>query len=216
MLDILMPLQRLTALGMAVLILHHPRKGETIAGQAARGSGALSGYVDIILEMQYYSEGADDDRRRRIQAYSRYQETPRQLVIELTADGTDYRAHGDFQQDEFAASWKLVQAVLEEATCKQTRQQVLDQWPGHLKPPNEVTLWKWLDRAVAQGLLCQDGFGHKNDPFYYWLPGQIEAWRQDPIAKLHLDQQQAMRTVQGLTAGDCLRRLRRDKESGWK
>src|SRR5205085_975835 len=37
MLELLMPLQRLTALGMSVLVLHHPRKGATLAGQAARG-----------------------------------------------------------------------------------------------------------------------------------------------------------------------------------
>jgi hypothetical protein len=40
MLEALLPLQRLTALGLCVLVLHHPRKGEAAPGQAARGSGA--------------------------------------------------------------------------------------------------------------------------------------------------------------------------------
>jgi hypothetical protein len=41
LLECLTPSQRLTAAGMAVLLPHHPHKGKTVAGQAARGSGAL-------------------------------------------------------------------------------------------------------------------------------------------------------------------------------
>jgi hypothetical protein len=48
MLEALLPLQRLTRLGLAVLLLHHPKRGTARDGQAARGSGALTGYVDII------------------------------------------------------------------------------------------------------------------------------------------------------------------------
>jgi hypothetical protein len=32
-------------LGVAVLLLHHPKKGEVLAGQAARGSGALCAHA---------------------------------------------------------------------------------------------------------------------------------------------------------------------------
>src|SRR5262245_48291422 len=38
----LLPLQRLAAEGVSVLLLHHPRKKESAEGQLARGSGALS------------------------------------------------------------------------------------------------------------------------------------------------------------------------------
>jgi RecA-family ATPase len=72
----LLPLQRLTGLGMSVLLLHHPRKGEPPAGQMARGSGALAGFVDILVEMDWYTLGDDADRRRRVRAYSRFEETP--------------------------------------------------------------------------------------------------------------------------------------------
>src|SRR5437879_2901396 len=50
MLKTLQPLDALTARGMSVWISHHPSKGRARRGQAARGSGALSGFVDIILE----------------------------------------------------------------------------------------------------------------------------------------------------------------------
>ena len=68
MLTALLPLQRLTAAGLAVLVLHHPRKRASADGQAARGSGALSGYVDVLIEMHWYEQAADNDRRRRLLA----------------------------------------------------------------------------------------------------------------------------------------------------
>ena len=90
MLDALAPLQRLAAHGLAVLALHHPAKKEQGDGPSGRGSGALLACADILLEMRCYRRPTDDDRRRRIFALSRFNETPRELVIELTADGTDY------------------------------------------------------------------------------------------------------------------------------
>jgi RecA-family ATPase len=65
LLECLTPLQRLTAAGMSVLLPHHPRKGRTLAGQAARGSGALPGFVDVLIEMAYYAQPDDLDRRRQ-------------------------------------------------------------------------------------------------------------------------------------------------------
>ncbi len=94
----LLALQALTKRGVSILILHHPRKGELRAGQAARGSGVLGGYVDILLEMSWYSRPTDPDRRRVIEAYSRHEQTPRRLVIELTAEGTNYLSHGDLRR----------------------------------------------------------------------------------------------------------------------
>jgi hypothetical protein len=36
-----------------VLQVHHPRRGRHEAGQAARGSGALAAFADILLEMNW-------------------------------------------------------------------------------------------------------------------------------------------------------------------
>ncbi len=127
LLAMLMPLQRLTTQGVSILLLHHPRKGDPVAGQAARGSGALCGYADILIEMQCYGHPGDDDRRRCLHAYSRYEETPRHLVIELTADGNDYVCHGDAKAEAFAQNWRLLRAILEEALHKLTQRELLEQ-----------------------------------------------------------------------------------------
>jgi hypothetical protein len=181
MMEVLLSLQRLTALNASVLVLHHPRKGEAPEGQAARGSGALSGFVDILLEMGWYGRPSDDDRRRRLRGYSRHEATPRRRVIELSADGTDYRALEDVPPDDFEEGWQRLHAVLEDAGHKLTRRQVLEEWPPDYPKPEGSTLWRWLDRAVQDGQVLREGTGRKNHPFRYWLEGMEKKWQASPF-----------------------------------
>jgi hypothetical protein len=184
MLEALLPLQRLTSAGLSVLLLHHPRRARSAPGQAARGSGALSGFADILIEMRCYSR-ATADRRRKLRAFSRYPQTPRQLVIELSADGTDYAGLGSFADEEFTATWQRVRDLLETAPIPLTRRQLRRQWPAG-KPPQDSTVYRCLERAAAQGLVRKAGRGTRSDPFRYWLPSKEAAWREDPLAALHL------------------------------
>lgn len=71
LLEALQPLHRLAAEGVAVLLLHHPRKGPSEPGSSARGSGALLGFVDIVLELHRYGRLRTDNRRRQIVGQSR-------------------------------------------------------------------------------------------------------------------------------------------------
>jgi hypothetical protein len=185
MLDALLPLQRLTGLGMAVLLLHHPRKGDTRDGQAARGSGALDAFVDISLEMHHFKRPSDEDRRRVLYGYSRFERTPRNHVMELNPEGTDYRSLGTLADLEFEGTWERLRQIFVSAHARMTQRQVA----GHLAqgdaPPAPVTLWRWLDRAVTRGLLLRAGDGTKASPYRYWLPGQEEQWKDDPLHELH-------------------------------
>jgi hypothetical protein len=178
MLEFLLPLRRLTALGLGVLLLHHPAKAEVAAGLLARGSGVLGSFADIIIEKRWYTRSDDGDRRRRLVAFSRHDDTPRQLVIELNAEGTDYLGHGSFLEEEFADNWKTLRSVLEDAPKKLTRAQVGKRWPSEAEVPGATTLWRWLERAVGQGLVLRDGTGRKSEPFIYWLPGKEEDWKR--------------------------------------
>jgi hypothetical protein len=42
---------------------------------------------------------------------------------------------------------------------------------------------RWLEQAVAQGLIRKDRTGHRNDPFRYWLPANEDRWRQNPTCQ---------------------------------
>ena len=179
LLECLTPLQRLASAGMSVLLPHHPRKGKTLAGQAARGSGALPGFVDVIIEMGYYSHPDDLDRRRRLVAFSRHEQTPRHLLIELQADGADYVVLQTGVEADFGEGWQAVLNILTTSCSKRTRQEMLDDWPADYDKPDSTTLWRWLSRAAAQGVVRQEGTGRPNDPFRYWLPARQEMLRPE-------------------------------------
>jgi hypothetical protein len=181
MLNALRPLQEWSARGLATLLNHHPAKGPTVPGQAARGSGALSAYVDIILEMEALSRQAAD-RRRRLRAFSRHAATPPSLVIAWTADGTDYVQMDESAELDFEHGWPVLQGILAQAERSLTRRAILRRWPETPVAPAKVTLWKWLRRAVQEGRVLQNGRGTRKDPFLYALPGMVEKWQADFLA----------------------------------
>jgi len=183
MLKAIAPLQGLTGQGVSVLINHHPRKGPVVAGQAARGSGALPGSVDILLEMHPVCRRNAKDRRRRLRAHSRYSATPANLVIEWTADGVDYRVLAPSGEPDFENGWPVLQALLENAEDVMTRRAILRAWPDSAAAPAKLTLWKWLSRALEEGQVLQGGEGTRKVPYHYCLPGMFEKW----MAKFNAD-----------------------------
>lgn len=183
-LDTLLPLQSILAEGAAVLVLHHPRKGEPPPGHTARGSGALTSCVDVLLEMTWYGRPDAGDRRRILRGFSRHPATPLQQVIERTADGTDYRSHGDLNDDDFGRGWPVLRGVLEDAPGKLTRREILDLWPEDHPRPDATTLWRWLDRALLDHRVQQSGRGRCGDPYRYWIPGYESRWLQSFLAPL--------------------------------
>jgi hypothetical protein len=186
----LLPLHALTRAGMGVLILHHPGKKETRVGLAARGSTALLGHVDISIDMRR-PRGSPDSRRRRLLALSRFSETPRQLLLELNTDATDYVpvAEDDAGQDDFQAYLTAFQMVLEDAPQKLTRGDILAEWPADFDKPGETTLKRWLSRAVERGLILCEGTGRKTDAFRYWLPATEAKWREQNPFYDHFEKQ---------------------------
>jgi hypothetical protein len=183
--DTLMPLVSLAKLGTAVLLLHHPTKGSPPEGQAARGSGALSGFADIVLEMSYVGPPSAADRRRRLVGLSRFGETTRRLLVQLNETGTDYEClSDDFSDSEFLTNWAHVEKMLEGAKDKLTRKQLLADWLDGQQKPTDMTLWRWLDRAHSLNMVARDGAGCRNTPFRYWLPHKMEEWKKDPLYEI--------------------------------
>ena len=71
----------------------------------------------------------------------------------------------------FGDSWQGVRDVLSAACVKMTRQEILERWPPDYDK-EAMTLWRWLSRAVAQGVMRHAGSGRPPDPFRYWLPAR--------------------------------------------
>jgi hypothetical protein len=98
---------------------------------------------------------------------------------------------GDLAEQEFLRGWLALRLVLTGARGKQTRRDILDEWPPEQERPSDTTLWRWLERAAARQLLRHDGAGHRTEPFRYWLPEKEAVWRSDPVWVL-LEQQRAV------------------------
>jgi hypothetical protein len=169
MMDCLRPLSGLTEQGLCVWLMHHPRKGVSLPGQAARGSGALPGYVDIIVEMEWYRQTADEDRRRRLHGHSRHEETRRHLLMELNREGTEYVAATVTPDAEPGGTGQILMQVLEDGLRQLTQNQILEQWPEDFTRPDRATIHRALQRGVEQGLIRRKGTGRKNDAFQYWV-----------------------------------------------
>jgi hypothetical protein len=151
--------------------------------------------VDINIEMTACAPTNETDRRRRLRSASRFEETPVQRVLALTEEGTDYLVLAEDAEEDFGPHWDALEAVLTAAPHKLTRQQILEEWHDDLPVPPAKTLWRWLGRAVEQGLLCRSGTGHKNDPYLYWLPTQEVRWLQDPLYRLEEERRAALREL---------------------
>jgi hypothetical protein len=192
MLETLMPLQRLTSAGMSVLVLHHPRRIKAAAGQTARGSGALTGFADILIEMHGF-RAPGQDRRRRLEAFSRYPETPRELVIEWTANGSDYLGQGAAREAEFAGHWRALRTILEQAFAPLSRRELRRSWPGQRPEPEKLA--GMLEWAVEQGQVRKAGAGVKANPYRYWLPDREAEMRQDPLVCLLMPEWQGRHEI---------------------
>ncbi len=165
----LTPLRRLTDLGAAVLLNMHPRKSDGAEGTAARGSGALAAFPDILIEMRRMNPTDRRDRRRVLTGLSRYRETPAELVVELSPDETAYTALGDRAEAGGKLRDAKIEAILTADLPGQTVEEILVAWPDEKKPAKR-TLEIALKAGAHSNRWLVGGAGVKGDPLRYRLP----------------------------------------------
>jgi len=161
----LLPLHRFTESGAAVLLLHHPRKGDGAEFQASRGSGALPGFVDIIMEFRRLNPEQADDRRRVIRAIGRFDQTPPEMVIELTDYG--FITAGTRAEVRQGDRLGVIGQILKRHPGELNAEGVLTNWPSDIAKPGERAVRTSLEAGFEQGLWQRTGSGMKGDPFAY-------------------------------------------------
>ena len=155
------PLQEAAAQGLAILIVHHERKGGGQVSDAGRGSTAIGGAADVIISLRR-PDGNPKRSVRLIQALSRFSETPSELLIELTADGyKSLGAPGVAARAQYAAE---ILAVLPHAKRDAlTMEQLLK-----TTKKNRPHLQRMLDALLEEGKIERTGKGRKGHPFAYF------------------------------------------------
>jgi hypothetical protein len=163
----LAPLGALTATGAAVLLLHHPRKGDAGEAQVSRGSGALPAYVDSIVELRRLPSSQADDRRRTLKCYGRFDNMPEEVVVELSETG--YRAVGTVADASRADRIPMIASILIAHPDGLTVDGVADAWSDGdgVARPGKTKLRNELDRGFSEGRWHRAGDGVKGKPHRY-------------------------------------------------
>jgi hypothetical protein len=187
LLTMLQPLQRLAAGGAAVLVLHHPRKQAADAGSAARGSGALLGFVDIILELHRYGKLQSEGCRRKLVGLSRHRETPRLTVYDYDPAAGTFTGLGDPLERRFRENWSALRTILAGRKFAATHHELLTDWPAERDPPSPGVLYDWLSRAFAEGHVRREGKGRRNEPYRWRLPNAAdEYWNRGELPPMEV------------------------------
>jgi putative DNA primase/helicase len=82
------PLLNAAGQGLSVILVTHQRKSDGDHGEAVRGSNALVGAVDVVMELERVPKSKRAAENVRVlRAVSRFSSTPEELYCELTDDG---------------------------------------------------------------------------------------------------------------------------------
>lgn len=156
----MLPIQKARDEGLAVLVIRHERKVGGGVGASGRGSNALSGAVDIILQLKR-PEGSHPVNLRKIEAISRFDEIPAELTVSLT-DGK-YEVLG---KSDAVAVPLAMKRVIECLTAEQPNKlsvKQLEKTTGLAR----TTLQSALEQLESQDRVVRSGNGKKGDPILY-------------------------------------------------
>lgn len=175
--EALRPLHSLNAAGAAVLLVHHSGKGETPAGQAARGSSALNGFADMIVEMR--SE-APAGTRRVLRYFGRYDIAPPEVVLDF--DGREYSVVGTTADARMADRRVIEDQLIPPCAPGVTADEIHRRWPREAKVPrpSQKSIRRDLDVGHREGSLRRDGGGRRGDPFRYYLAAPQDSFPDSP------------------------------------
>ncbi len=158
------PLRDITETGAGLLLVHHPRKGESSNFNASRGSGALPSFVDVIVEMKRMTGDDPKDTRRTLTAIGRHDNIPDEMVIDLTESG--YVLLGDRVQVGKADDADTLEGIIREIGGDAEVEQIRERWPS--KPRiGKGRLANLLKSGSEQGRWRRTGKGVKCDPHRY-------------------------------------------------
>jgi hypothetical protein len=169
--EALMPLH--SVMGDAALALvHHLRKGDGQEATGSRGSGDLVAFVDIILELRRYDAAEHANRRRTITGYSRWEQTPTQLVIELTDGG--YEAVGSRAEVKAEDIAKALALALPEGPPGLSVDELRRSRP-EVTAVRRQDLLAALAMGHADGRWARTGSGVRGSPYRYHKPAATSA-----------------------------------------
>ncbi len=161
----LMPLRAISATGAAVILVHHDRKSGGSNGEGARGSSAIGGFPDALVQLKRYRD-QPGDTRRRLSYVGRFEHAPAEVIIDLTEEG--YRTLGESKAVEGENLMDRIASVLPEEGPGLTVAEVRERVGMGVHRVREV-----LEECLEHGLIDRAGSGRRSDPYRYGKKTQM-------------------------------------------
>lgn len=150
----LVPLFKLTEdNGVALVLVHHFKKDGGNHGRASRGSSALVGHVDNIIEFRRNEDGYP--KQRRLKTMGRFiQET--EIIIELNQNGL-YETKGEPWVVSKKARLNKILSLVKEAPKPMSANDIAVMWNTRIGDITARTIRTYLKELVKGGRLMSAG-----------------------------------------------------------
>lgn len=151
----LIPLNAFLVKNISVMLIHHFRKSGGTEGTATRGGGGLGSRADILLEFTRKEAENVNSTQRVLKSYSRFEETPQELVIELV--NNEYKALGTVNEVSKEAKYKILMNTMQEQNQPLTITEIVDSWDidSYGKTPTNRTIRRYIDALLKDGRVLQ-------------------------------------------------------------
>jgi hypothetical protein len=159
----LLPLMDAASAGLAIVIVTH-RKGEGRHGERVRGTTALTGAADVIIELERARGVFGEEGGRVLFGTSRFQSTPETLALTLS-DGGVFVAVGSAEEAETQMQQASILAVVRAAGRPLTRDEISEALTESGDSIRNETLVKRLAEMRARAILVRSGGGKRGDPY---------------------------------------------------
>ena len=147
--------------GAAVLLVHHRRKmGAEEPGEGVRGSSALAGAVDIVLELVRSRKAGAPPTVRELYGVGRYDEVPESLVYQLRGGSLVLLGSVDEWADGLIR--ERVIATLQAEPAGLTARELSER-----AKVNKGAVYRALDALLRDGWVVVSGSGRPGDPKRY-------------------------------------------------
>jgi hypothetical protein len=167
--EALEPLQYAAAGGLAVVLVTHQRKSLGEFGEAVRGSTALTGGVDIVVELERPPASlALGKHARALRAVSRFTSTPDELYVELDEHASEFISIDSPEEVKAAADQaRIVEALFELGDATSSIVAEATELP-------DATVRRHLNMLLERERVAREGKGKRGDPFRWRSAGHDE------------------------------------------
>jgi hypothetical protein len=147
----LKPFNTIADAGAAVLVVHHTTKAESASRYtAARGSGAISSFFDVLVTFKPMDTVDPHDRRRVLGVVGRLPSDQPEIVLELSQDGYTYNLIGTKAAAKRDDRLDVVNGLLAKSDLSKTPKQIREEWPAESGIPKPSQRTVTDDLAVGE------------------------------------------------------------------